>query len=322
MQKGHVILCLILFLCMATLPCVAVIQSPSPQTVPTTPSPKGDDTVTVLNSNNGVVTDYSVKEYLFGVVAAELPMSYPEQAIKAQAIAAYTLMLHRMEQRRDQPPAFLKGADMTDDSGTDQAFITRELALAKWGEKGKEYAARLDGWIDEIMGLRVEYKGSPALTVYHSISGGRTESAQNVWGGDYPYLTPVESVGDLMSEGYISEKTYSQADFLKTLSTLDASISADSDLTVGEPQYSPSGTVLQVELCGKSFSGKQLRSAFSLRSANFDIDQSDGQITFTVRGHGHLVGMSQYGAKTMAEQGSTYEEILTWYYPNCSVTAG
>ena len=318
MQKGHFILGLILFLLMAALPAVGVVGQSAP---PLSPPPSLDttDTVSVLHSDTGKVVDYTVKEYLFGVVAAEMPMEYPEQAVKAQAIAAYTLTRHRMAQRKADPPAFLKGADMTDDSSTDQGFITRELALAKWGEKGKEYAAKLDGWLDEIAGVQVTYEGAPALTVYHSISGGRTESAANVWGGNYPYLVPVESVGDLMSEGYVSQKSVSKEQFLQTLATLDSSIDTDGECTVDQPECSQSGTVLTISLCGKSFSGKQIRSAFSLRSANFDVELSDDSVEFTVRGHGHLVGMSQFGAKTMAEQGSTDEEILSWYYPGCTV---
>ncbi len=319
MQKGHFILGLILWILMATLPAAALIGTPAPDVPPATPSSPGTETIDVLHSQTQTVVTYSVHDYLFGVVAAELPMDYPEHAVKAQIIAAYTLTQNRKNSRKQNPPSFLKGAHMTDDSGTDQGFITRELALEKWGTGGKEYAARLDQWIDQVAGLRVLYEGQPALTVYHAVSGGRTESARNVWGSDYPYLTTVESVGDLMSEGYISQKSIPLATFTKTLCSLDSTLSANTDFSMGTPTCSNSGTVLEIEFCGKTFTGKEIRQAFGLRSANFDAEQTDDTVTFTVRGYGHLVGMSQYGAKTMAEQGSTFEEILLWYYPTCTI---
>ena len=74
-----------------------------------------------------------------------------------------------------------------------------------------------------------------------------------------------------------------------------------------------------VTLFGKEFTGSDIRSAFSLRSANFDLEMGEETVTFTVRGYGHGVGMSQFGANTMASQGSKYKEILAWYYKGCTV---
>ncbi len=88
---------------------------------------------------------------------------------------------------------------------------------------------------------------------------------------------------------------------------------------LGECDYSPSGTVISLAVGETSFTGQQLRNAFSLRSANFDLVYEDGSFRFTVRGYGHGVGMSQHGACCMAEQGSRFDEILLWYYPGCQV---
>lgn len=322
MDKGHFILAAVVFSLMITLPAVAVTNpEETAASSSLAESPNQTDALQVLRTDTGLVETVSVTDYIFGVVAAEMPMSYPEEAIKAQAVAAYTLALHRMEERSQNPPQALKGADMTDDSGTDQSFITREVARAKWGARAEEYEARLDAWIEEVLPSYVAFEDAPALTVYHSISGGRTESAETVWGSAIAYLVPVESVGDLMSEDYISEKRLTKAEFLQGLSALDSSLAGNLslDTAVGESEYSASGTVLSISLFGKHFTGKQLREAFGLRSANFDVAVEGEQVVFTVRGYGHLVGMSQYGAKTMAQQGSTWQEILTWYYPGCQI---
>jgi stage II sporulation protein D len=225
-------------------------------------------------------------------------------------------MEHRSASEREK----IKGADLTDDSGTDQGFIPRQTAREKWGEKADQYEALLDRYLNEVFGKKVTYQGETALTVYHCISAGRTEGAENVWGSAYPYLVPVESVGDLTHENYISQKEITATDFFKGLATIDdtfpQTLSLKDDIEINR---SPCGTVLSLQLAGKSFTGRQIRTAFSLRSANFDIKAEKEKVTFTVRGYGHLVGMSQFGAKIMAEQGSTFEEILTWYYKGCEV---
>ena len=69
----------------------------------------------------------------------------------------------------------------------------------------------------------------------------------------------------------------------------------------------------------KTFSGQKIREAFNLRSANFDLKYEDKKFVFTVRGFGHGVGMSQYGALFMAKEGSNYKEILKWYYTGCEI---
>ncbi len=319
LEKGHLIVAAVLFCMMVCLPVLAVTPGdPATGTGAVSQSvPKATDTVEVLRTDTGKVEEYSLQDYLFGVVAAEMPMGYGEEALKAQTVAAYTLFLHRQSQPADDGEG-----DITDSSSTDQAFITREIARAKWGEQADAYEEQLDGIIGQVMGQYLAFDGKPALTVYHSISGGRTESAENVWGGTYAYLTPVESVGDVMSEGYISQKTVSKGAFVAAVLDLDSTATQQGELDdmIGEISRSDSGTVLNVKLMGKSFTGSQVRTAFSLRSANFDVETDGESVTFTVRGYGHLVGMSQYGAKTMAEQGSTYKEILAWYYPGCQIT--
>ncbi|MBQ6818147.1 MAG: stage II sporulation protein D [Clostridia bacterium] len=318
MQKGHMITALAVLLCLIGLPAFAMVGKAPVSALPTMGQVQATPTVTVLHHDSAQVKSYPVTEYLFGVAAAEMPLSYPDEALKAQLVAAYTLMQYRIARRAVTPDDRLQGAQMTDDSSVDQGFLPREAALEKWGAQADVYQTKLDALIASVAGQTLTYGGKPALTVYHALSAGRTESAETVWGGDYPYLTPVESVGDLMNEQYITQKTVSRKEFLATVSTLNGTPNADGvGEGIGQPVRSESGLVLTLSVMGKTYKGSDLRSAFSLRSANFDVEEADGSVTFTVRGYGHGVGMSQYGAKVMAQQGSTYEEILSWYYPGC-----
>ncbi len=310
MAKGHIIFGLVVLVAMILLPATAFlgqreqVVSQSTQQV----QESSEEVVQVFRTHTEQVEEYSLEEYLFGVVAAEMPMSYEDEALKAQCVAAHTLYVHRGTQGKNQP--------ISDDSATDQAFITKEVARAKWGEQADDYEKRLEELVSQVAGELVTYQGEPALTVYHALSAGRTESAKTVWGSEVPYLTAVESVGDVLGGGYISRKTVSKTEFLQGLS-LSGEVQWEQAL--GEITRSDSGTVIKAVLFGKEFTGSELRSAFSLRSANFDVEIEGDQVTFVVRGYGHLVGMSQFGANTMAQQGSDYKEILKWYYKGCNV---
>ncbi len=309
MAKGHLVLATVLALLMMILPTVALFGGEEVTKTVALPQNNGEAprAVQVLRTHTGKVEEYPLEEYLFGVVAAEMPMSYEDEALKAQCVAAHTLYEYKKNQGE---------TPISDDSATHQAFITKEVARAKWGEQAEEYQKRLEGLVSQVAGELVLYENAPALTVYHALSAGRTESAKTVWGQEIPYLTSVESVGDVLAGGYISQKSLSKTEFLQGLSLTDG---VQGEQPLGEITRSESGTVTKAELFGKEFTGSEIRSAFSLRSANFDVEMGEERVTFTVRGYGHGVGMSQFGANTMASQGSNYKEILAWYYKGCRV---
>ena len=186
------------------------------------------------------------------------------------------------------------------------------------GIEYEERASLIDQAVQAVSGIALLYNGEPADAVYHSISAGKTESAEVVWGSAVPYLVPVESVGDLLAPDYLSSATFTPDELREKLSTLCALEGEPADW-IGECDYSSSGTVKTIQLAGVTLTGQQIRSALELRSANFDLTYQEGSFVFTVRGYGHGVGMSQYGAQCMAQQGSSYTEILSWYYPGCTV---
>lgn len=318
MKNIHIVMSLSLLLLMIIIPVISVGPGEVEKS-PSFPKPSDASHFLVLLSKSGNIQEFDEQEYLFGVLAAEMDASYPEEALKAQAVAAYTMACRRREERRQNPNAALKGADVTDDYTVDQAFLTRQEARSKWGDSADTYEKKLDGVVEAVKGVLCTYNGKPADTVYHAISGGKTESAKVIWGGGEDYLTPVESVGDLLAPDYLSEVSYTPEEFAQKAKTLDVELTGEPASWLGEFTCSESGTVTKYLLGGKEVTGTKMRTAFSLRSANFDLKLKDGNLVFTVRGYGHGVGMSQYGAKCMAEQGSGYMEILEWYYPGCKV---
>lgn len=270
------------------------------------------DIFRISDAKTGAVTEMTANEYIFGVVAAEMPALYNEEALKAQAVAAYTFACYRRAENTD------KTYDLTTDFNTDQSYITEEKAREKWGDKADEYCEKLKKAIDEVENLALTYDGKPILAVYHALSSGQTEDCKNVWGREYPYLKAVASPCDVLAPDYISKAAFSEEELKKKLSE-KCQLSGEPEKYFGKTERTPSDTVTTVEICGAKLSGAEIRSLFSLRSSNFEVSYKDGEFTFTVYGYGHGVGMSQYGANYMAKQGSNFKEILLHYYNGCKI---
>ncbi|MGN0494299.1 MAG: stage II sporulation protein D [Acutalibacteraceae bacterium] len=270
------------------------------------------DTFRIYDKETDTVTEMSAEEYIFGVTAAEMPALYEEEALKAQAVAAYTFALYRRAENAD------KTYDLSTDHTADQSYISEEKARERWGGNADEYCEKLKKAISEVVGLAVTYDGKPILAVYHAISSGRTENCKDIWGNDPPYLKAVDSSFDRLSPNYISKVTVSEEEFKAGLSG-KCEFSGGAEEYFGNIKRTDSGTVKTVSICGKEISGSEIRSLFSLRSSNFGVSYKDGEFTFTVYGYGHGVGLSQFGADYMAKQGSDFKEILTHYYSGCRV---
>ncbi len=268
--------------------------------------------VKIKLSSTGEITEVSLSDYLFGVVAAEMPALYETEALKAQTVAAYTYFLVQREGNGD------KEYDITDDYTVDQAYVSVETARQKWGEGADTYETKIRSAVEAVLGKRVLYGGEPARTVYHAVSFGVTENAKDVWGGDYPYLISVDSSFDKLEKNFLSEKTVTAEELKKAL----ASLAEVKDLTqncITDITRTSAGGVKKLKVSGKEITGADVRKVLELKSANFDVDFKDGKYIFSVKGYGHAVGMSQNGANYLALQGKSYEEILIHYYTGCTV---
>lgn len=264
----------------------------------------------VLISKTGKIETLSAEDYIFGVVAGEMPALYEEEALKAQAVCAYTFALWRQRENKD------KDYDISDDYTTDQCYISVEQAREKWGSKADAYEQKIRNAVKSVLLQKLTYDGDIILSVYHSLSSGKTESAKNVWGKEYPYLQAVASVGDKLANNYITTAQFNPSQIETALGiTMPKDLkTAFTDITRTE-----SGTIKSLKIGDTQFKGSKVREALKLKSSNFEIKQNDNGFTFTVYGYGHGVGMSQNGANYMAQQGSDYKEILKHYYTGCEI---
>jgi len=157
------------------------------------------------------------------------------------------------------------------------------------------------------------YDGELFEATSFSSSGGKTEAAIAVWGSDYPYLQAVSSPEETSVETIF----YTREEFEEILG-----IPASGEMAqwFGPVVYTEGGGVASMEICGDTYTGVQLRALFGLRSTAFEIQTVEKGIIITTKGYGHRVGMSQYGANAMAEQGSTWQQILQHYYPGTIIS--
>ena len=311
MKNSYLIILAVIMAAMLFFPLAASPLTPSKGDAVLTVSPTAEDTVRVKMSD-GKVAEMETSDYLTGVVAAEMPAEYTEEALKAQAVAARTFLAFKKEKNAKED------YDITADYTTDQAFLTEEELKEKWADAFDENYAKVTKAVKATQNEMLYFNGKPIMSVYHAVSSGKTEGAENVWGEDYPYLTATDSIGDLLCPDYLSTVTVSADDFKKAFGE-EIKLEGEAKGWLGKMENTESGTVSKIIIGGNEFKGSDLREKFSLKSSSFDLIFDGTNFVFTVRGYGHGVGMSQYGANYMAQQGSDYREILTWYYDGCEI---
>ena len=233
----------------------------------------------------------SMREYLIGVVQAELPATFSLQAMKAQAVAARTVAIKKM----------MQGKELCDDPNCCQAY-----SPAAPVQQALQAVEQTDGEI-------LVYEDELIEAVYFSCSGGMTEAAVDVWGNEVPYLRSVASPGEEKAPHY-EEKITIPLELFRQILRLEAE-----SIQIEETEYTAGTGVKTITIGGKSFTGTQLRSLFDLRSTCFDLQLDEQSVTFFCKGFGHRVGMSQYGAQAMAESGADYQEILAYYFNGAEI---
>lgn len=276
-------------------------------------SGKVGEMISVYNHET-LKTEYMpLEEYIVCVLAAEMPTGYGLEALKAQAVAARTYTLYCIKNGKHSD------VDVCTDYRHCQAFKENEEIVEVFSPTQQSLVRHA---VNETAGQIIVYDGEPINAVYHASSDEMTESAENVWGNAVPYLVSVASENESGMPGFESELTLSAEGFCEKLhyAGYDIDFASKSIFTC----TNSSGRVDYVKFAQKSggyvtITGTQMRNIFSLRSCSFDITFEGDKVKFNVRGYGHGVGMSQYGAKVMAQAKCTYEQIILHYYSGCEI---
>ena len=271
-------------------------------------------TLRVLDGDT--VTEMSFSDYLQGVLRAEMPASFQEDALRAQAVAARTYTYYKMQNGGNHGDT----ADICTDHTCCQAFLGKDRAADNWGKNAERYEAKIENAVSATDGQVMLYGGAPILAVFHSSSAGETWNSGEVWAQDLPYLQSLSSPEGEGVPNYYSTVELTEAEFREKFLAArpEADLSGPASGWIRDPVMD-GVHVESVTIGGVSVSGPSVRSIFGLRSASFTAEAGDGKITFYVTGYGHGVGLSQYGATAMAEAGSTWREILEHYYTGVTI---
>jgi len=274
------------------------------------------------------IVNIALDDYVLGVVAAEMPASFPLEALKAQAVVARTYILKRLNSGGLINPDHA-GADICDDHRHGQAWISREEMKKRWGSLSYYYYYnKISQAVKDTKGLVIVYKGNIIDPVYHSSCGGKgTENAEEVWHFGEPYLVGVSC--PYCSDPMPVQSTFlpaAKVDSLLGLNTgsLPAAgkLSGNAGLSVpvmNVLRYTNSGRPKQIKIGDKIFSSVTVRDLLNLRSADFEMKMQNGELEVTTRGYGHAVGMCQYGAKGFADHGYDFEKIIKHYYKGVNI---
>ena len=323
-------------------------------------------TIRLLREDLGEIQEMDLEDYLVGVVAAEMPANFDLEALKAQAVAARTYALYRLQ---EQGSVSERLADLSSDFRSGQAWMSIEAQRERWGWYGYLHNRwRITSSIEATSGEVLTYQEQPIFAAYHSTSGGMTQDA-GAYFNEVPYLLGVPSPNEEISPYYQSAVHLSWQEVATRLDleippeaaswvgdearlmSEESSVYDPQTVTQEEPstnanstsptamdddaasptaldfaalfqigEFYPSGRVHTVEVLGHSFTGRQIREKLGLRSNWFTVTPSENGIIFDVRGNGHGVGMSQYGAQAMAQAGHSYRDILHHYYTGVQLT--
>ncbi len=280
--------------------------------------------IDVYNSKADAYMKMPLEEYLYGVVLAEMPQSFDDEALKAQAVAARTMVLFKASSK--ESPAH-PHASVCTSSGHCMAYLHPEDFIAASSGTGSDFLERVKSAVNTTKGEIICFEGAPIMAVFHASSYGRTENSEAMWSVKYPYLRAVESPEKEYPDkvkGLLTEKSVSVYEFYDKVSEKypDTALTVDAVKKGFSTEKTDAGRIKSISVGDTVIKGTALRSMLGLRSTDFDIKYADGNIVVSVRGNGHGVGMSQYGASLLAsEKGYGYKDILRHYYTGVEITS-
>jgi len=268
---------------------------------------RGDVWVRAVDGQIFVVNSLDLEEYLYGVIPREISPSWPEQALKTQAVAARTYALYHMIKRKHE---------MYDVFSTTSSQV--------YGGKVSEHPSAISA-VDKTKGEVLTCNGRLILALYHANSGGRTEQMGNVWQGGFTYLKSVEDDFSIKRPGYSWDKKLDKTVIENCLKNYGLDIS--SIVNIVPVERAESGRIKKLEIIqdNKSFflSGNSFRlmvNPAKIKSSNFEVKKEKEKFCFLGTGYGHGVGMSQWGVNSMAKKGYDYRQILKFYYPEAVIS--
>ena len=255
-------------------------------------------TLVVPDANGVTAVNYvDLEPYLYSVLGSEMSSTWPQEALKAQAVAARTYAIYMQKSAK-------KGIYDLDDTQASQVYS---------GVASESSSTRAA--VNATAGQVLTYKNQVILAVFHACSGGHTENVEDVWSQRLPYLRGVRDF-DQNIRGCQWEKMLSGEE-------INQQITGVGNITSLIPSFTPFGSIKRIKFLGDrgtlELKGDRVRQTFKLRSTRFTIIPEPTGLRLNGRGWGHGLGMSQWGAYNLAKHGANYLQILGHYYRGTSL---
>ncbi len=302
-MKGYWIIFLMVSILLLMMP--VMLLTPSQSVVQTAPQ-----SVMVCHSEGDGKTTMSLYDMTLYETACKMPIDAPDEAIKAQLVAEYTLLQYQQN----------TSGEIISTALPFPSSYTPAFWQNTWGDRFQENDLRLRGLLDDVYGKCIVYNGQPIMAVSHVMNSGQTENGSLLLGEAVPYLSAVASPADALCLDQLMTVTVSQEDMAKHIQNVtNAAPSGNADTWFGKATKTPAGTVTSINIGGVEVRGQEVAEILALPSSAFDVALEEGRFVFTVHGKGHFVGMSVNGAIAMARDGHRFEEIIKQYYSGVSI---
>ena len=262
--------------------------------------------IKVKQTSKNKIINIDLEEYVKGVLAGEMPITFELEALKAQAVAARTYGVRRISSKNNYDVV---------DTVMNQVYLDDETLKQRWGSNYEIYISKINQAVKETEGEYVDFNGTYADTLFFSTSVGNTENSEEIFGTKISYLQSVSSEWDEeVSPVYEEKNIFTRDTFCKKLS-----LSNCSRIYVNIISETSTGRIKKIKINDKTFTGTEVAYNLGIRSNYFTIYIENNKVVVKTKGFGHGVGMSQYGAEGMATNGYTYKEILEHYYQGTTI---
>jgi stage II sporulation protein D len=260
-----------------------------------------------VKRSNDEIQKIPLEEYIVGVLAGEMPITFKEEALKAQAVAARTYVLKKMSYN-------IKNDYDVVDTVMDQVYLDNDKLKDSWKDNYISNINYLRKVVLETNSEYMTYNDDIIEAFYFSTSSGKTENSEDVFINSVPYLRSVDSSWDNISPVYEETKYFTTYDFFSKLN-----IKYSNNLNIEYIDKTDTGRIKTIKINNVIKTGKEVTNSLNLRSTHFTIEKINDIIKIQTKGYGHGVGMSQYGAEAMARLGYTYQDILKHYYQGIEI---
>lgn len=264
--------------------------------------------IRVKRVDTGNIDKIFFEEYIVGVLAGEMPIYFEKEALKAQAVAARSYALKRIEYNKDNDYDVV-------DSVMNQVYLDNDYLKSVWGENYIGNINKLREAVNETSMEYLEYNGEVIDALFFSTSNGYTETASLVFDVDLPYLKSVKSAWDEdTSSAFRSTSSMNINDFYEKIG-----LPYSDNFSFKVLKRSSTNRIISLSINNREFTGKSLYNKLGLKSTDFSLKKEGNNIIISTVGYGHGVGMSQYGALGMAKEGYGYQDILKYYYSGTNI---